>query len=99
VEGVSGCGDLGLGPLGMLWWHYATRPLPRPVVRPPLRYACRDCDREKRLAGLRGFGIELAPDGFFDVTGGAFIIIGERLDRFTSFIPLGNNGRGNARPY
>ena len=42
---------------------------------------------------------KLAPDGFFDVMRGAFIIFGERLDRFTGLIPFGNDSRGNARPY
>jgi hypothetical protein len=31
---------------------------------------------------LRGFGADLAPDGLFDITRGAFIILGEGLDRF-----------------
>jgi hypothetical protein len=43
--------------------------------------------------------VELAPDGFFDIMQGAFIILSERLDRFTGLVPVSNHGGGDTRPH
>ena len=43
--------------------------------------------------------IELAPDRFFDITRGALIILGERLNRFPGLVSVSNHSRGDARPH
>ena len=49
--------------------------------------------------GLRGLEMELAPDRFFDIMRGAFIILSKRLDGFPGLVPVSNHGRRDARPH
>ena len=52
----------------------------------------------KKTKGSGGFEPELAADGLFDLFARAAIILRQLVYRFSGFVTLGYNRRGNSRP-